>query len=59
MKTLKIILGILLIIGTFSSIMNFFQQVKSYEAPELIGHLIAIALISWAAYALLKPSKSN
>lgn len=59
MKALKIILGVLLIIGGLGSLMSFFQQVTSYEAPELIGHLIAIALISWAAYALLKPSKSN
>lgn len=59
MKVLKILLGILLIIGALSSLMSFFQQVASYEAPELIGHLIAIFLISWAAYALLKPLKPN
>ncbi|MGV1011363.1 MAG: hypothetical protein ACOYBS_02855 [Flavobacterium sp.] len=59
MKALKIILGILLIIGALSSLMSFFKQITSYEASETIGHLIAIALISWAAYALLKPSKSN
>lgn len=59
MKVLKIILGILLVFGALGSLISFFKQVASYEAPDLIGHLIAIALISWAAYALLKPSESN
>tara|TARA_R110001583_G_scaffold125021_6_gene276493 strand:- start:2281 stop:2460 length:180 start_codon:yes stop_codon:yes gene_type:complete len=57
MKTIKTIVGILLIIGSLGSIMSFFNQISSYEAPELIGHLIAIGLISWFAYLLLKPSK--
>ncbi len=59
MKALKIILGVLLIFGALGSLISFFQQVASYDASELIGHLIAVALISWAAYALLKPAKSN
>ncbi|MDP3314389.1 hypothetical protein [Lutibacter sp.] len=57
MKAIKIIAGVLLIIGTLGSLMSFFKQVSSYEAPELIGHLLAIVLISWFAYLLLKPSK--
>lgn len=59
MKTLKIVLGIILLIGLLSSIAGFFKQVNNYEASDLFGHLIAIALISWAVYALLKPSKTK
>ncbi|OYX86725.1 MAG: hypothetical protein B7Y83_00440 [Flavobacteriales bacterium 32-34-25] len=59
MKTLKMILGIILLIGLFGSVVGFFKQVNNYEASDLFGHLIAIALISWAVYALLKPSKTK
>ncbi len=55
MKTIKIIFGILLLIGAFGSLIMFFEQVSSYEVPEIIGHLIAIALIGFIAYLLLKP----
>lgn len=56
MKTIKIIFGILLLIGAFGSLIMFFEQVSSYEAPETIGHLIAITLIGFIAYLLLKPA---
>lgn len=59
MKTLKMILGIILLIGLFGSVVGFFKQANNYEASDLFGHLIAIALISWAVYALLKPSKTK
>lgn len=59
MKTLKMILGTLLLIGLFGSVVGFFKQANNYEASDLFGHLLAIALISWAAYALLKPSKTK
>ncbi len=59
MKTLKIILGVLLLIGLLGSIISFFKEVNTYEASDLFGHLIAIVLISWAVYALLKPSKTK
>lgn len=59
MKTIKIIGGILLIIGALSSLVSFFQQVGIYQVPELIGHFFAIAFISWLAYLLLKPSKTT
>lgn len=59
MKILKITLGILLLIGLFGSIVGLFKQVNNYEASDLFGHLLAIALISWAVYALLKPSKNK
>lgn len=59
MKTLKIILGVLLLMGLLGSIIGFFKEVNNYEASDLFGHLIAIALISWAVYALLKPSKTK
>jgi uncharacterized protein with PQ loop repeat len=59
MKTFKIIAGILLIIGALGSLMSFFQQVNSYQISDTLGHLIAIAFISWLAYLLLKPSNSK
>lgn len=59
MKTLKAILGILLLIGLFGSVVGFFKQANNYDATDLFGHLIAIALISWAVYTLLKPSKNK
>lgn len=59
MKTLKIIFGVLLLIGLLGSVISFFKEVNNYEASDLFGHLIAIALISWAVYALLKPSKTT
>lgn len=59
MKTIKIIGGILLIIGALGSLMSFFQQVDGYEASDTFGHLIAIIFISWLAYLLLKPSKQK
>jgi len=59
MKTLKMILGIILLIGLFGSVVGFFKQANNYEGSDLFGHLIAIALISWAVYALLKPSKTK
>lgn len=46
MKSIKTIAGILLIIGSLSLLMSFFNQVSSYDSPELIGHLLAIVLIS-------------
>lgn len=58
MRIIKIILSILLTIGGLGSLISFFQQVNTYEGPELIGHLIALALISWGIYALLK-TKNN
>ncbi len=59
MKTLKMILGIILLIGLFGSVVGFFKQANNYEASDLFGHLTAISLISWAVYALLKPSKTK
>jgi hypothetical protein len=59
MKTIKIVLGIILLIGLLGMIIGFFKQVNNYEASDLFGHLLAIALISWAVYALLKPSKNK
>ncbi|WP_281227599.1 hypothetical protein [Flavobacterium aquiphilum] len=59
MKTIKIVLGIILLIGLLGTLIGFFKQVNNYEASDLFGHLIAIALISWAVYALLKPSKTK
>ncbi|MBU2940151.1 hypothetical protein KO494_11450 [Lacinutrix sp. C3R15] len=57
MKTLKIIFGILLIVGGIGSLVSFFQAMGKYEAPELIGHLIAIAIVFGLAYFLLKRNK--
>lgn len=59
MKTIKIVFGIILLIGLLGTLIGFFKQVNNYEASDLFGHLIAIALISWAVYALLKPSKTK
>ena len=59
MKVIKIVFGIILLIGLMVTIIGFFKQVNNYEASDLFGHLTAIALISWAVYALLKPSKTK
>ncbi|WP_291100954.1 MULTISPECIES: hypothetical protein [unclassified Flavobacterium] len=59
MKTIKIVLGIILLIGLLGTLIGFFKQVNNYEASDLFGHLTAIGLISWGAYALLKPSKTK
>jgi hypothetical protein len=58
MRTLKTILAILLIIGAFGSLISLFEQIESYDLSETIGHLIAIILISYVAYLLLKPTKN-
>lgn len=57
MKTLKIIGGILLLVGGFGSLYSFFINLEDYEATDTLGHLIAIAVLFGLAYLLLKPSK--
>lgn len=57
MKTLKIIIGILLAICALGSLMSLIAQLNTYEAPEIIGHLVAIAFVSWLIYLCFKPSK--
>lgn len=59
MKILKIIIAILLIIGIIGSTVSLLEQIQTYEPEETIGHLIAIILISYVVYLLLKSPKDK
>ena len=48
MKTLRIIIGILLSIGTLVSILSFLTNTLiNDEMPEIAGHFIAILIFVW------------
>jgi len=55
MKTLKMIIGILLLLGGLGSLIGFFTSVKHYDSTETIGHLIALLIVFGLAIFLLKP----
>ena len=59
MKVLKIILGIILSIGLLGSVVSFFTVTVNEEAPEVLGHLITILIISFVVYLCFKPSKKT
>ncbi len=59
MKALRIILGILLCFALPGTLYSFFTGTINEEAPEIIGHLKAIAIILFIIYLCFKPSKKK
>lgn len=59
MSTFKTILGILLFIGGFASLIALFNSISTYKTPDTIGHAIAIFIIFALAIYLIKPKKKN
>ena len=59
MKAIKIIFGILLCLALPGTLYSFFTGTINEEAPEVIGHLIAIAIIVFLIYLCFKPSKKK
>lgn len=57
MKTLKLIIGILLLIGGLGSLFGLFNSISSYDSAETMGHLFVLLVIFGIAYWLLKPKK--
>lgn len=59
MKTLKTVLGIVLSIGLLGSVISFFTVTVNEETTEVLGHLLAILIISFVVYLCFKPSKKK
>jgi hypothetical protein len=59
MKAVKIIFGIFLCLTLPMSLYSFFTGTINEGVPEVIGHLIAIAIIVFLIYRCFKPSKKN
>jgi hypothetical protein len=59
MRIIKIILGIVLLIGSFGSLISLGENASSYESPELVGHVIAIVIMVGLAIFLFKGSGDN
>jgi hypothetical protein len=59
MKIVKKIVGVLLIIMATGSFFSLLMNLNSYNFPDILGHLIAIALISYLSYLFLKTKKNK